>query len=64
MQEKKLAGRIGFASFTLLQTLLEPVPESVPFLGIVDVPAQATCHVVNRKARAGTQIVRGSKPGL
>ena len=40
MQEKKLVGGTGFASFALLQALLEPLPESVSFLRIVDVTAQ------------------------
>jgi molybdate-binding protein len=41
----------------LLQALLEPVPEGVSFLRIVDGPAQATCHMVNRNAGAGARIL-------
>ena len=40
MQEKKLVGGTGFASLALLQALLEPVPEGISFLRVVDVPAQ------------------------
>jgi hypothetical protein len=42
MQEQKLVCGTGFTSLTLLQALLEPVPESVSLLRIINVPAQVT----------------------